>query len=133
MYTNSRIHSESFVNHYWIIFFLLCLSMLSTTPIADINTSKLVEPAEMNGSGRPVGGIEPVNTSCCTMNLSKKRANYCSLFCSLLLSNSFTRLENFSLQNLYVIESLFCNILKLTNRSLICALIISTYSKSSFL
>ena len=29
-------------------------------PIADIKTTKLVEPAEMNGSGRPVGGIEPL-------------------------------------------------------------------------
>ena len=32
-----------------------------------MKTSKLVEPAEMNGSGNPVGGIEPVNTSYCTI------------------------------------------------------------------
>ncbi len=48
------------------------LSTFNTTPIALMKTSKLVETAEINGSGNPVGGIEPVNTSCCTMNLSKK-------------------------------------------------------------
>ena len=31
-------------------------------PIADINTNSEVEPAEINGSGKPVGGIEPVTT-----------------------------------------------------------------------
>jgi len=31
--------------------------------MADINTSKLVEPAEMKGNGSPVGGIEPLNIS----------------------------------------------------------------------
>ena len=30
-------------------------------------TNKLVEPAEINGRCNPVGGIEPVNTSYCTM------------------------------------------------------------------
>ena len=43
--------------------FLDCLSTFKTTPIALIKTSKLVEPAEMNGSGNPVGGMLPVNTS----------------------------------------------------------------------
>ena len=33
--------------------------------MADIKTSKLVVPAEMNGSGNPVGGIEPLNISYC--------------------------------------------------------------------
>lgn len=114
--------------------FILCLVTFKHIPIAAIKTITLVPPDEINGSGKPVGGIEPINTSYCTMNFQiKKEQIYYSLFCSLLLSNSFTRLGNFSLQNLYVIESLFCNILKLTNRSLICALIISTYSKSSFL
>ena len=37
--------------------------MFKTTPIADIKTSKLVEPAEINGNGKPVGGIEPVTTA----------------------------------------------------------------------
>lgn len=32
-------------------------------PMADIKTKRDVEPAEMNGNGKPVGGIEPVNTS----------------------------------------------------------------------
>ena len=45
-------------------------------PIANIKTSKEVEPAEINGSGSPVGGIEPLNISYCTMNFcNKKRAN----------------------------------------------------------
>ena len=53
--------------------FLLCLSTLSTTPIADIKTSKLVEPAEINGSGKPVSGMEPVNTSYCTISFCIKK------------------------------------------------------------
>lgn len=42
-------------------------STLSTTPMADIKTRIEVEPALINGSGKPVGGIEPVNISYCTM------------------------------------------------------------------
>jgi len=41
---------------------------LITTPIADIKTSKLVLPALMNGSGKPVGGIDPLNISYYTTN-----------------------------------------------------------------
>ena len=33
--------------------------------MADMKTSKLVEPAEMNGSGNTVGGMLPVNISYC--------------------------------------------------------------------
>ena len=51
---------------YQILIFLLCLSTFNTTPIALMKTNKLVEPAEINGSGKPVGGIEPVNMSYCT-------------------------------------------------------------------
>lgn len=36
--------------------------MFRHTPIADINTTREVEPAEINGSGKPVGGIEFVTT-----------------------------------------------------------------------
>lgn len=43
--------------------FLVCLSTLITTPIADINTNNDVDPALINGSGSPVGGIEPVTTA----------------------------------------------------------------------
>lgn len=43
--------------------FAVCLSTLITTPIALMNTSKLVEPALINGSGSPVGGIEPETTA----------------------------------------------------------------------
>ena len=42
---------------------LFCLSTASTMPMADIKTSKDVPPAETNGSGMPVGGIEPVTTA----------------------------------------------------------------------
>ncbi|MGN0798187.1 MAG: hypothetical protein ACI4L7_01235 [Christensenellales bacterium] len=37
-------------------------------PITDINTTRDVEPADINGKGSPVGGIKPVNTSYCTIN-----------------------------------------------------------------
>ena len=43
--------------------FPLCLFTLSTTQIADIKTNSEVEPADINGSGSPVGGIEPVTTA----------------------------------------------------------------------
>ena len=46
-----------------------CLFTLRTTPIADINTTNEVLPALMNGSGSPVGGIEPDMTCYCTENL----------------------------------------------------------------
>ena len=45
-----------------------CLSTFNTTPIALMKTSKLVEPAEMKGSGKPVGGIDPLNISYYTTN-----------------------------------------------------------------
>jgi len=32
------------------------------------NTTSEVEPVLMNGSGKPVGGMEPVMTSYCTKN-----------------------------------------------------------------
>ncbi len=40
--------------------------MFRHTPIAAIKTATLVPPEEMNGSGSPVGGIEPVTTCYCT-------------------------------------------------------------------
>lgn len=45
-----------------IVFFMLCLSTLRQIPTADMNTTRDVEPAEINGSGRPVGGIRPETT-----------------------------------------------------------------------
>ena len=62
-----RIH---FHLNFYILLFLDCRSTLSTTPIADIKTSKLVEPADINGSGKPVGGIEPLNISYCIIKLT---------------------------------------------------------------
>ena len=41
---------------------LLCLLILSTTPTVLINTISEELPALMNGKGKPVSGIEPVNT-----------------------------------------------------------------------
>ena len=55
--------------------FLLCRSTFNITPIALMKTNNEVEPAEMNGSGKPVGGIEPLNISYCII---KKEQNYCS-------------------------------------------------------
>jgi len=37
----------------------LCFDIFNTTPISLIKTISEVEPAEINGSGIPVGGIEP--------------------------------------------------------------------------
>jgi len=60
--------------------FPLLFPTLHSIPIAPINTDSDVPPAEINGIGIPVGGIEPVNTSYCTINFSKKKEQiYCSL------------------------------------------------------
>lgn len=51
-----------------------------------MKTSKLVEPAEMNGSGKPVGGIEPVSTSYWIINsATKKEQMICSIFLNIPL------------------------------------------------
>lgn len=39
----------------YTLYLKIILSTFSTTPIALIKTSKEVEPAEINGSGSPVG------------------------------------------------------------------------------
>jgi hypothetical protein len=44
-----------------------------------MKTRSEVEPAEMNGSGKPVGGIEPLNTSYCIINLSTKKEQIIAL------------------------------------------------------
>ena len=45
-----------------------------------MKTNSEVEPAEINGNGNPVGGIEPVNISYCIINISNKKEQfYCSL------------------------------------------------------
>lgn len=53
--------------------------MLSTTPIANIKTSKEVEPADIKGSGSPVGGMEPVNMSYCIINFDIKKSKFIAL------------------------------------------------------
>lgn len=70
----------------YTLHFLLCLSTFKTTPIALMKTSKLVEPAEINGSGIPVSGIEPVNNSYCIIKFCKKKEQSdCSLIYFVLL------------------------------------------------
>ncbi len=44
------------------LFILLCFEIFNITPIADIKTTSDVDPALTNGSGTPVGGIEPLVT-----------------------------------------------------------------------
>ena len=61
-----------------------------------MKTNSEVEPALMNGSGSPVGGIEPVNTSCCTINFSLKKSKFIApFFGSFLHSSSFIMREIF--------------------------------------
>jgi len=51
--------------HFLIIFSFSYFAYPHSAPIALMKTKSEVEPAEMNGSGSPVGGIEPLNTSYC--------------------------------------------------------------------
>ena len=43
---------------------------LHSTPTPVMNTEGLVPPAEINGSEMHVGGLDPLNTIYCTMNLA---------------------------------------------------------------
>jgi hypothetical protein len=58
--------------------------MVSTTPIALMKTSKLVDPAKIKGNGNPVGGIEPVNTSYCIIKFYCKYEKFFSLYLYIL-------------------------------------------------
>ena len=58
-----------------------------------MKTSKEVEPAEINGSGSPIGGIEPLNISYCIINYYKKKEsvyNSLSASCFAFLSSSIS-------------------------------------------
>jgi len=70
-------------------FFLLCPSTSKTNPIALIKTNSEVEPAEINGSGRPVGGIEPLNISYCIIN-------FCTNFLKSYMFKCLSLSQNFS-------------------------------------
>ena len=48
-----------------------------------MKTSKEVDPAEMNGSGKPVGGIEPTLELLHYNFLHEKRANLLLFFCNI--------------------------------------------------
>ena len=61
--------------------------MLRTTPIALMKTNSEVEPAEINGSGSPVGGIEPVNTSYCIINFHTKYSVLFAILDKILLKS----------------------------------------------
>ena len=52
--------------------------MFRTIPMADIKTRSDVEPALISGIGSPVGGIEPVNSVCCTKILRQLLSCYLS-------------------------------------------------------
>jgi len=41
--------------------------------MALMKTRSEVDPALMKGSGSPVGGIEPLNISCCIIKFSTKK------------------------------------------------------------
>ena len=71
----------------YTLYLKIILSTFSTTPIALIKTSKEVEPAEINGSGKPVGGIEPVNIRYCIITqqcvglLHRRISEICKYIC----------------------------------------------------
>ena len=50
--------------------------MLRTIPIALINTISELEPAEINGSGTPVGGMLPDMTCYCTKDYFTKLLSF---------------------------------------------------------
>ena len=52
----------------YTLYLKIILSTFSTTPIALIKTNSEVEPAEINGSGKPAGALEPLNISYCIIN-----------------------------------------------------------------
>ena len=70
--------------------------MFISIPMLAIKTIRDVPPAEMNGSGIPVGGIEPLNISYCNINLGNKKERFIALIlmCILLI---------FSQPNLYIL------------------------------
>ena len=47
--------------------------------MALMKTNNEVEPAEINGNGKPVGGIEPVNICYCTRKLGVKKEQIIAL------------------------------------------------------
>ena len=50
----------------------LCLETPYTMPIPHMVTMSEVLPAEMSGSGRPVGGIQPLTTSALSEDCTAK-------------------------------------------------------------
>ena len=58
-----------------------------------MKTNSEVDPAEMNGSGKPVGGMLPLNISYCIINFYKKKEsvyNSLSASCFAFLSSSIS-------------------------------------------
>jgi len=67
--------------------------MFKSIPTIAILQTSAVDPAEINGSGNPVGGIDPLNISYCIINLRiKKEQVYCSFLYFINQSNIFERL-----------------------------------------
>ena len=103
MYTKYLHFVYTFIKNFYILLFLLCLSTLRTMPIADINTNKEVEPADINGSGKPVGGIEPLNISYCIIKKAQEKNKLIALSYTLSITSSDT--HNLSLVTLLYITS----------------------------
>jgi hypothetical protein len=62
---------------------------LHSIPIALMKTNNEVEPAEINESGKPVGGMEPINISYCIINFEQK---VLMPFCDMATATIFLRL-----------------------------------------
>lgn len=82
---------------------------LHSIPIAPINTLSDVPPAEINGIGIPVGGIEPLNISYCIVKLGIKKEQMFALLqlidCSQLNLTTLHHLQHYMSKfqyNLYI-------------------------------
>ena len=58
-----RLNGNFTLNEICLLFPLLCLKMFKQIPIPAMKTMTEVPPLDINGRGRPVGGIEPVTTA----------------------------------------------------------------------
>ena len=75
MYTNlAYIFAFLFIQYFFCFHFnkqdFACLSILRSIPTIAILQTRAVEPADINGSGSPVGGMRPHTTSYCIIKLS---------------------------------------------------------------
>ena len=64
---------DFFIFRLVIWFSPLFFAIFSKIPITLISTISELLPAEIKGSGNPVGGMEPLNISYCIINFSIKK------------------------------------------------------------